>query len=209
MSRYDDSRFHDRVTIVEVEEPHTSPPDRFRSGTQPARLVNGWIYIEPAADEAIGRLRDSLYREAPSHAYDPVDEPHVTVIPGFNIPATCVYDLTQEVESLALLDEPFVAEHLKCYPNRHDPRHVLVDADIDLSDTRVHLTEHIESAGGAVYNEPVPPHVTLLNADFNARDPWELSDDEHDQLESAIDAHTDRASLATQVEEITVAITDP
>lgn len=187
--------------------PH-SPTPSLPDDTDPERKrTNAWIYATLTADDYIRTLGHDLYQAAPSHAYEREPNPHVTIMPQFNIPEDEVHELAQFLASLELSGRSVPMDGIDTYPGDEYPQVVYLDADIDIDDPRSALRQKVEALGGNVFTDPVNPHTTLFSADHAAYPgDWELPERERKQLLATIDDHQDRGRLVTQFDDINLAV---
>ena len=145
--------------------------------------ANVWAYFD-VADTQISGVRDEVAPPLPE-AFSPENDPHVSILPGVELPADRVSafreTVRERVESRELLVTGF-----RCYP-ADEPMVVMLEVSDDLADLRDELTAWVRENGGETIYDPVPTHITLYKAgDGDAAD-WTLPTDTAEEITRHID----------------------
>lgn len=141
-------------------------------------------YIEAklANSSRIERIRDNLYNKfLESDKYRKV-EPHLTIIPQFNIPRENICDIHNLVSNMNLEHMEIEINGLSVWPSLKNPRVVLLDVEADLSQARETLKKALRNYKAELINKPVNAHITLFKTDNG----YELSQEATSQLQELI-----------------------
>lgn len=141
-------------------------------------------YIEAklAHSSRIERIRDNLYDKfIESDKYKKVD-PHLTIIPPFNIPEDNLSDIHEEVSNMNLENMEVKVNGLSIWPSLKNPRVVLLDVEAKLTQVRETLKEYLKQYKAELEYEPVNAHITLFKTDNG----YNLSDEATSQLQELI-----------------------
>lgn len=158
-------------------------------------LETAYISARLADADRIHTLRDSLYDALPlpDDKYTRRDA-HITIIPSFQVEADAFHTINKTLTDTDLIGQPVRIEGLGVYPHIANPRVVLLDARIDLSDQRARLLDTLNQVGTTTITEPVPPHITLFKCDNG----YVLDDWRREQLQDWIPEC--RESWTTEIE---------
>lgn len=151
-------------------------------------LETAYISARLADSDRIHELRDMLYDSLPLPDTEYTRrEAHLTIIPSFQITQDQFHTINQTLTDLDLSGREVRIEGLGVYPDIINPRVVLLDASIDLSDTRDELLDTLSQVGATNITEPVPPHITLFKCDNG----YVLDDWRRERLQDSILDHRD------------------
>lgn len=158
------------VTIGKTE-------DKNRTETQ-----TRYIEAKLANSSRIKRIRDDLYNKfLESDKYRKV-EPHITIIPQFNIPRENVCEIHSLISNMDLEHMTVDINGLSIWPSLKNPRVVLLDVEVNLDQARKTIRKALENYKAELLNEPVDAHITLFKTDNG----YDLSTEATDQLQELI-----------------------
>lgn len=174
------------VTIGKAEE-------QSRTDTQ-----TRYIEAKLANSSRIKRIRDNIYNKfLESDKYRKV-EPHLTIIPPFNIPKDNVSDIHEVVSNIDIKHMSIDINGVSVWPSLQNPRVVLLDVEAELSQARETLKKALENYKAELINEPVNAHITLFKTD-NGHD---LSPEGISQLQELI--WENRNHWSTQIQYVDI-----
>lgn len=131
-------------------------------GSEPT--VTAYISAKLADPGKIHRIRDDLYSCVGTNQYD-LQDAHLTIIPSFELPVDEAPRIDKKLSQLNLPGQRVTINGVGVWPTIHNPRVVLLDCDVDLSETRATLLDALDQSNARDVPSPVPPHVTLFKCD--------------------------------------------
>ena len=151
---------------------------------------DAWTYLG-LSNEAVETLRDELVSAVPDE-WVRVDDAHISILPGFNLPAQ---EMPKAIHVLEHIREHYAETEIpvtgvECFHelDEAEPSFVVkLDMEIDLEAMREEQKALIESYGGSLKYDPVEPHVTLFKAGDGGDEHEPLSDAQRSELSEAID----------------------
>ena len=151
---------------------------------------DAWTYLA-MSNEAVEALRDELVSAVPDE-WERIDDSHISILPGFNLPAQemplVIHILESVREHYAETEIP--VNGVECFHelDEDEPSFVVkLDMEIDLEAVRAEQEGVIETYGGSLKYDPVEPHVTLFKAGDGGDEHEPLSDAQRSELSEAID----------------------
>lgn len=147
-------------------------------------------YVEAKLEHSsrIKQIRDGIYNEfMASDKYRKI-EPHITIIPPFYIPEDNIHEIHQLINNITLDDPTVQVKGASVWQSLNNPRVVLLDVDVDLSQVRTTIQQALKTYDADLIHEPVNAHITLFKCDNG----YTIDQTSTDQLRELIWKHRDQ-----------------
>lgn len=127
--------------------------------------ISAYVSASISDEIAVHKLRDKLYERVGLGTEYRLSDAHITILPSFEIPRDYTHALDKKLAELDLEGRTVEIHGVGIWPNVQNPRVVLLDCTIDLSDEREELLDVLRDIGVRDLPEPVKPHITLFKCD--------------------------------------------
>jgi len=169
-----------------VETQHSTPVAD--TDTEP-EMTDMWTYFEMDAD-TVAAIRAELAHVIPDD-WDAELNPHVSVMPGFEIPVEHAGNAKEvlETDMQSWVGEETTVTRIDCHNNldADAPTFVLsLDVSMKLDGLRSLQDSQIDTFDGEIHFEPVGAHVTLFKSGDGGDDNRSLTREERQDFRSAL-----------------------
>lgn len=125
-------------------------------------MTRTYISAKLEDDLRLRSLRDEVYNCVNGSKYYKKVDPHITVIPPFNVKSGCEEEVENIVNDSKVTGNKVEINNLAVWENISKPYVVMLDVSVDLSDERDRLLEELKPIAAGKVTNPVRPHITLF-----------------------------------------------
>jgi 2'-5' RNA ligase len=125
-------------------------------------MTRAYISAKLEHDLRLRSLRDRLYNCIDGSKYYRKIDPHITVIPPFNIKDGHEEEVQELVDKSSLTGKEVVINSLAVWENISKPYVVMLNISIDMEEERERLLDGLEGMTVNDIPQPVRPHITLF-----------------------------------------------
>ncbi|QZA89509.1 2'-5' RNA ligase family protein [Salinarchaeum sp. IM2453] len=164
--------------------------------------MNIWVALRLSSESEskIRCLREDLVDRIPSQ-FDEETDPHISVLPGAEIPGEEYDTLEEKVENAELPGQKICVDQLGLYPE-DDPFVISLEVSVNLQNLRETLIRTIRAAGGHIVYQPVTPHITLFKMADSKQAAESLPEATVDQLKKTVNQQNeDKTAITTWTED--------
>lgn len=153
-------------------------------------MIDAWTKLTVDADAA-GAVRAAIATAIPDD-WTVETNPHISVLPGFEIPAQ---DADAQLDAFEddlqeYVGDEFAVNGFHCFHPIEDEDATFVvslDVDITIDGLRACQETMVETAGGGLHFDPVNTHVTLFKQGDGGDDHRKLTEDERADLKDTLE----------------------
>jgi 2'-5' RNA ligase len=111
------------------------------------------------------QLRNYLWVVTDAHEYYKKKEPHVTLVPGFNVKDKHVQDVRDVVDNYRFVNRKIKVNSLSVYENIHKPYVVQLDVEYNFDNEIDELIDQLREYAKTDIDRPASPHITLYKTE--------------------------------------------